>query len=353
MQRSCYTLQFRHRHRWFLHFCGYLGAPLQGKRERALVGLFVFVATGLLVVTLFSLTGVFGRSEPIYRAYFKDAGGLGPGSEVRYAGGPPVGRVVSVRSDPQNPTRMEVRFRVDGEVPVKTDSKAKVSSLGALGDHFLGIVPGSVAAPRATSGTVLAAMDYASFDDFTAKINDLAPEATVVLQNLNARIMELHETIQRVNGLLDAKNRANIASSLADVRGMLAEDRPVLRSTLNNLNGGSAKLAPLLEDFKKTVNQADTTLSHIDATLMENRPDLRQAVVQMRITLSSASSLADQLNGILNTNSDNLEEIIANMRDVTENLKAFTETIKTRPSALIRSSSPPEHEPGQLPKHHD
>ncbi|MFZ0213603.1 MAG: MlaD family protein [Candidatus Acidiferrales bacterium] len=326
---------------------------MQAKRERAFVGLFVLVAAGLLVVTVFSLTGVFGGSEPIYRAYFKDAGGVGPGSEVRYAGGPPVGRVVSVRSDPQNSTRMEIKFRVDPQIPVKTDSKAKISSLGALGDHFLGIVPGSVAAPRAPSGAVLSAIDYASFDDLTTEINALAPQATVLLQNLNARVTELQETIRRVDGLLDASNRANVAASLANVRSMLAEDRPVLHSTLNNLNGGSAKLAPLLDDFKKTVNQANTALSHIDATLMENRPDLRQAVAQMRMTLTSASALTDQLNTILNTNSDSLDEVIGNLRDITDNLKAFTETIKTRPSALIRSSLPPEHEPGQVPKHPD
>ncbi len=326
---------------------------MKGQRERAFVGLFVLVAAGLLVVTVFSLTGVLGHSEPLYRAYFKDAGGLGPGSEVRYAGGPPVGRVVSVRDDARNSTRMEIEFRVDPQVPVKTDSKAKISSLGALGDHFLGIVPGSVNAPRAASGGVLTAVDYASFDDLTTKINALAPQATVLLQNLNARVMELQETIRRVNGLLDANNRTNIAASLANVRGMLAEDRPALHSTLNNLNGGSSKLAPLLDDLRKTANQANTALSHIDATLLENRPDLRQAVSQMRTTLTSTSALTDQLNGILNANSDNLNDIIENMREITENLKAFTETIKTRPATLIRSSSPPEHEPGQPPKRPD
>lgn len=320
---------------------------MQAKRERAFVGIFVIVAASLLVAIIFSLSGVFGRTEPIYRAYFKNAGGLGPGSEVRYAGGPPVGRVESVRSDPQDPTRMEVKFRVDDEVPIKTDSKAKISSLGALGENFLGIVPGTATAPRAAPGAVLVSMDYAGFDELAAKINDLAPQAKLLLQNLNARVTDLQETIKRVNGLLDAQNRANIAASLANVRGMLAEDRPVLHSTLNNLNSTSAKLTPLMDDFKKTINQANTALSHVDATLMENRPDLRQTVIQMRATLTSASALTEQLDSTLNMNSDNLDEIIENMTHITENLKAFTETIKTRPYTLIRASTPPPHQPGK------
>lgn len=324
--------------------------PLQAKRERALVGLFVLVAAGLLVVTLFSMSGVFGRSGRTYRAYFKNAGGLGPGSEVRYAGGPPVGRVTSVQTDSQDPTRMEIDFRVDGQVPVKTDSKAKISSLGPLGDNFLGIVPGTATAPQAPSGAVLTGMDYASFDDLTSKINTLAPQAGALMQNLNARVTELQETIRRVNDLLDTTNRANISASLASVRGMLAEDRPALHSTLNNLNSTSSKLGPLIDDLKKTADQANTALSHIDATVMENRPDLRQAVSELRATLASTSALTDQLNSVLNTNSDDLDVIIANLRDVTENLKAFTERIKTRPATLIRSAAPPDHAPGQSPR---
>ncbi|HVA18002.1 MAG TPA: hypothetical protein VMV59_09870, partial [Candidatus Dormibacteraeota bacterium] len=100
----------------------------------------------------------------------------------------------------------------------------------------------------------------------------------------------------------------------------------------------------------KTIAQANTALSHVDATLMENRPDLRQAVVQMRAALTSASALTDQLDSTLNTNSDNIDEIIANITQITENLKAFTETIKTRPYSLIRASTPPPHQPGTLPK---
>lgn len=326
---------------------------MQAKRERALVGLFVLVAAGLLVVTLFSMSGVFGRTGRTYRAYFKNAGGLSPGSEVRYAGGPPIGRVTAVRTDSQDPARIEIEFRVEDQVPVKTDSKAKISSLSPLGDNFLGIVPGSAAAPPAPTGMVLAAMDYASFEDLASKINTLAPQASVLLENLNARVIELQETIRRVNALLDTNNRANIAASLANVRGMLTEDRPVLHSTLTNLNGTTAKLGPLVDDLRKTANQANTALSHIDATLMENRPDLRQAVTEMRATLTSASALTDQLNSILDTNSDNLDVIIANLRDVTENLKAFTERIKTRPASLIRSSAPPEHRPGESTKQPD
>src|SRR5580700_1989182 len=117
------------------------------KREEALVGLFVLIASGLLVSTIFLLSGTFNRTEVPYRAYFKNAGGLGPGAQVRYAGGPPVGRVEKVQSDPQDPTRMEIDFSVQPDVPIKTDSVATITSTSPLADNFLGIVPGTKASP--------------------------------------------------------------------------------------------------------------------------------------------------------------------------------------------------------------
>jgi len=63
---------------------------MESKREQALVGLFVLVAGGVLVATVFALTGAFGGTAATYRAYFPFAGGLEPGATVRYAGGPKV-----------------------------------------------------------------------------------------------------------------------------------------------------------------------------------------------------------------------------------------------------------------------
>ena len=323
---------------------------MDAKREQAAVGLFVIVAAGLLLATIFALTGAFSHAGPEYRAYFKFAAGLGPGATVRYAGGPQVGRVVEVRSDPNNPRRMEIKFRVRPGTPVKTDSVVKIFSLSPLGDNYLEVAPGSLRAPVAPSGSELKGADYASFEDVKDLLNEIGPQAQELLKNLNARVTELRDTIARVNELLNEQNRANISASLAHVRGMLEEDRPKVKSTLTHLDDASAKVGPLLDDFKKAVAQANDAISHIDATLMENRPDLRKAVVELRDALASAQSLTSQLDRRVTANSENIDEILQNMRDITQNLREFTDTIKTRPYTLIRASGPPPRQPGDLPK---
>jgi phospholipid/cholesterol/gamma-HCH transport system substrate-binding protein len=322
---------------------------VDSKREEAVVGLFVTVIAALLVVTIFLLSGKMNGNDVPYRAYFKNAGGLRPGSEVHYAGGPQVGRVTKVQSDPENPTRMEVDFAVDPSVPVKSDSAATITSVTPLGDNFLGINPGSLSAPRAPRGATLKSIDYTSLDDVKAMIAQLGPNANELVSNLNERVVALKETMDRVNDLINAQNRANLSATLANARGMLEENRPAIHSTLGNINASSEKLGPLIDDFRKASAQANDALSHIDAMVGEDRPDIRQAVGSLRQALASAASATDQLDRTLDANSENLDEIIDNLRHVTTNLNSFTETIKTRPYTLIRASDLKPHHPGEAP----
>lgn len=251
---------------------------MESRREQALVGLFVLVAAGLLIITVFFLSGRLAARDIPYHAYFKNAGGLGPGAQVRYGGGPPIGRVRSVRSDPQDPTRMEVDFAAQPDVPVKTDSMATIASTSPLADNYLGIIPGTASAPRAPRDATLKSSEYVSFADLAAIISGLGPHANELVQNLNARAIALKDTMDRVNDLLSAQNRSNIAVSLEDLREMIHEERPAIQATIANLNETSAKLSPLLDDFRKTSDQANEALAHLDATITEDRPELRQAL---------------------------------------------------------------------------
>jgi phospholipid/cholesterol/gamma-HCH transport system substrate-binding protein len=322
---------------------------MQPKREQALVGLFVLIAVAVLFFTVFAMSGAFGRSTTKFHAYFAFAGGLEPGATVRYAGGPKVGRVDTLRIDRRNPTQLDIVFSVQSDLPVKIDSSVKIMSMSPLGDNHLEILPGSTQAPRAASGAVLPSQKYVDFNALTAQINDLAPQAQDLLRNLNDRASEFKETLSRVNDLLNAQNRANVVATLSSARGMIEENRPQVKATVQNVSAASAKLAPLLENFRKTSEEANLALNHIDAVVGENRPDVRQAVVELRRTVANMNDVTARLDQTLDVNSENIDQILDNLRHVTENLKEFTETIKTRPYTLIRATNPREHKPGEQP----
>jgi phospholipid/cholesterol/gamma-HCH transport system substrate-binding protein len=320
---------------------------MQPKHEQALVGSFVLIAVAVLFGTVFAMSGAFGRPIIKFHAYFPFAGGLEPGSTVRYAGGPKVGQVDSLKLDPRNPTRLDIVFSVQSDLPVKADSKVKIMSMSPLGDNHLEILPGSAQAPRAASGAALPSEKYVDFNALTAQINDLAPQAQELVRNLNDRASEMKETIARVNDLLSPRNRANLAATLANTRGLMEESRPQMKTALRNVNALTEKMQPLLEDFRKTSKEANQALNHIDAMVGENRADVRQAVVELRRTLTNMTDATARIDQTLNVNSENIDELLDNLRGVTENLTEFTSTIKTRPYTLIRATNPPEHKPGE------
>ncbi len=322
---------------------------MESKREQTFVGIFVIVAAGILLFTMLYISGTFRGSGPLYKGYFNNAGGLQKGGQVRYAGGPPIGRITEVKPDPQDPTRMEIEFRVEPQVPVKTDSKVKISSLSPLGENFLAIVPGTKAAPRAEEGKILDSVEYVGFDDLEAKMNDLAPDAKELIGNMNKRLADLKITIANVNALLDEENRANIARALKNVNGMLEEDRKPLNSALKNVNDLTEKVKPLIDNMKNTLAKADQAIEDADKMIKNDEPLVHTDLEKLHDTLNSMASLSDQLDRTLNVNSGNLDEIIENLRQISENMKEFTETIKTRPYTLIRSSEPKPRKPGEAP----
>lgn len=319
------------------------------RREQVFVGLFVIAAAGLLVFTIFALTGVLASATRRYHSRFQNVAGLEPGATVRYEGGNKVGRVENIKIDPKDPSWMDMEFSVKNDVPVKTDSHTAILSFSPLGDNHLEIKAGSAAAPRAPDGALLPSDPYIGFNDLTAQLNQMAPEARQLLANLNDRVTQLRTTIDRVNDLLNDRNRENVSVSLAEVRGMLAENRPQIKHALQNVSAASDKISPLLDQMQKTLTQANGTITKVDGMLDENRADIRASVVKLRESLDHVNALTAELQEILDNNEYNIDQLLNNLRIVSENLKSFTNSIKTRPSSLINSKTPADRKPGAKP----
>ncbi|MEP6535459.1 MAG: MlaD family protein [Bryobacteraceae bacterium] len=336
---------------------------MNSTREKALVGLFVIVAGALLFGAAMALTGGIGGSRVPHRAYFKFSGGLEPGAAVRY-GGLSAGKVTRVRVDPGDATRIELEFSIDADTPVKTDSIARVTSLGLLSENYLEVSAGTPSAPRAPSGSVIRSKEQFGFDQLGDAFQTLLPDVQKTLTTLNTDLNGLQTTINEANDLLNDKNRANVAGTLKTLNVALAELRPQLNQTLKQVNdmltdaqpklsatltdvqGVTKKLDPLIGDLNKTVKTANDTLTHVDATLGDNRADIRASVESLRQVLEKSTLLVGQLNSTLNQNSDNIDETLDNVRLATENLRQLTDMLKTAPTSIIRGSGMKDRKPG-------
>jgi phospholipid/cholesterol/gamma-HCH transport system substrate-binding protein len=340
---------------------------MNAMRERTLVGLFVLIAGGVLLGTMILLSGGLAGATVSHQAYFKFAGGVQAGAPVRY-GGMTVGTVRRVRVDPQNSTRIEIDLSVNRDTPVKTDSVAKISTLGPLTDNYIEISTGSEQAALAQPGSTLLSAEAFGLPQLGDAAQALMPDIQRAVQKLNQNLDGLQVTLARANDLLNDRNRANIGSSLSNVQKLVADARPKAMESLDNLNGLltdarpkvsasltnvqalTAKLGPLLDDLKTTTARANDTLAHVDSTLMENRTDIRASVEGLRDTVAKSTALLTELNQTLDQNSANIDDLLNNIRMTTENLRALTETLKQSPASLIRGIKAVDRKPGEIQK---
>jgi len=331
-------------------------------RERTMVGLFVLAAAGLLVGTMLAISGGLGAATVQHHAYFKFVGGVQPGAPVRY-GGMTIGKVTRVHVDPENSARIEVQIAVNHDAPVKTDSVAKISSLGPLTDNYVEISTGSQQSPLAPPGSELRSEEAFGLPQLGDAVQQMMPDVRSALSKLNQNLDGLEVTIARANDLLNDQNRANVGNTLHNADQLLASARPKVTESLDHLNGMlnsarpkvdasltnvrditsqlNTRLGPLLDKVQTTTATANDTLQHVDSMLLENRADVRASVTRLRDTLA-------QLDQTLAQNSGNIDELLDNIRMASENLRALTETLRSSPSSLIRGIKVTERKPGDI-----
>ena len=117
-------------------------------RRKLRVGLFSAVMIALSCVAILMIGGKQGLfvKKVSYHTRFQDVGGLTPGAPV-WLNGVVVGQVDDVRL-PADPSMREivVEFNVEKRVArrIRLDSRARIRTLGLLGDRYLEVSSGSL-----------------------------------------------------------------------------------------------------------------------------------------------------------------------------------------------------------------
>src|SRR5258708_12069733 len=95
---------------------------METRAHYIVVGAFVVVMLLGAFISVLWLTGAqFQREGAIYDIYFRGSvSGLTESAPVRYKG-VLIGRVISIRLDPENVERIRVRIEVDAPPPIKDD----------------------------------------------------------------------------------------------------------------------------------------------------------------------------------------------------------------------------------------
>src|SRR2546427_341974 len=194
--------------------------------------------------------------------------------------------------------RFEVRVdvQVDKNAKVYRDAKARMMQLGLLGDLAIDFTQGTGASGRAKDGEMFAGERTPDLGEAAARmlevIKPVAAEATNTMK-------DLQQTAQNLNRLTDENSELTLALGQFKTFGQHLVDLTAPDSTLSHS----------LANIEK-----------ISTSLSENN--------NIEITLQN-----------VRTSSEKLKTTVADLGPAGENIKQFSETIKTQPWRLIWPST--------------
>ena len=302
---------------------------MQLRRNEILTGLLVLatiaVLTGILV-----LLGAPGLFRPLvtYRIYMDNAAGIKQGAPVLLAGRKigqvdklysPVSKEDAARAEaaaaalhtgdatPTPPDKPKYEARIDVKVDrsalVYKDARARLITLGLLGEVAIDITQGNDSSGRASDGEIFAGERVPDFGESISKMLDIvkpvAAEATNTLK-------ELQTTAQNLSRITDENSQMNMG---------LAQFRTFVEN-LTNLTGRASSLSVAL----KNVEKISTDLSSND---------------NIQITLQNFRESSEKLKGIM----ADLDQLGPDLKTSGTNIKELTETVKTQPWRLIWPST--------------
>lgn len=296
----------------------------------AKVGAFVLSSCAVLAFTvIYLLNAQYSGGTVQYRTYLRYAGGLEPGASVLY-GGIDVGRVSAVRPWSSDPTRIEILLEVKKNTPLNEKSVAKLGFVSVMNNAALSITTGTIDAKRLPPGSAIASQEAASLDEIAGKLATVADSAnTLIMQaqgELNDVSGNMNHLIGNLNMMTGPPNQKKVQAILDNVDQLLTAERP--------------KIDRLTDQLTKLSEHADDAIQNVNGTVTDLRAPVRQDLAQLQMTLEEARGLLQSMQVIVKANDYKIDDTMENLREATDNLNQFTNTLKQRPWSLIRTKQP-------------
>ncbi len=243
---------------------------METRGSYVMVGAVVLIGVAAAFLAILFLT----RGSNLYDEYdiiFRErVSGLSVGAGVSF-NGIQKGTVRTLTIDPDNPSIVIARVRIDSDTPVKTDTKAELELVGFTGLAIIQLVGGSA--------------EEALLKDVTRGVPRIEADAGGIAQILAGS----NDIIAAANRLLSQENTeafTRILASVDTLTGTLAAQDENLTATMENFAAASAKFGTMADNLDKMLaDSAPQTIAEAQATLKETKAlvaEMRGAVAENR-----------------------------------------------------------------------
>ena len=238
---------------------------MEDRSHALLAGLFVLLLGVAVAVAYFWLRDT---DEPRDRYLLVTTGsvsGLGSQAPVRLRG-VQIGRVESVRFDPENPRQILVAIRVDRGAPITRETRARLGFQGVTGIAHVSLSDGGSAAERLVpdpANPPRVPMDPSLLDQLRAS----GPELIADIEEVAARVSRLlsDDNLARVSAtLLSAQRAGERLAALAERAGPVVDASGGL---VREAGGSLRRVEQLAGELTTLTREAGARLDDVERTL--------------------------------------------------------------------------------------
>ena len=303
----------------------------------AKVGAFVLSCFAVLAFTIiYLLNAQYSGGSVQYRTYLRYAGGIAPGASVLY-GGMNVGKVTAVRPWSVDPTRIEILLEVQKNTPLNEKSVAKLGFVSVMNSAALSITTGTIEAKRLPPNSAIASQEAASLDEIAGKLATVADSANTLITQAQGELNHISGNVNHLLANLDTmtgpRNQKKVQAILDNIDRVVADARP--------------KIERLTDQLTRVTDHADETIQNVNGTVTVLRDPMRKDLAELQSTLEEARGLLQSMQVVVRANDYKIDDTVENLREATDNLNQFTNSLKQRPWSLVRVKQPDDR---QVPK---
>lgn len=320
---------------------------METRAHHVLIGAFALGVVALaMAFALWIGKAALDREWNVFRVVFNESvTGLSVGGAVQY-NGIQVGEVRRLQLDPEDPSKVWATVRVGADVPVRTDTVARLSFTGVTGVAIIQLSGGTPQSPRlhgdAEQPGVIVAQPSA-IAQLLSSSEDIASTTSQVLV--------------RINRLLSEQNVERVASTLEHIETLsraAAESENDIRTVLGEAATASRRLAELLDGAESAMRRLDDGLARADSALGKELPQLSAKLNASldaieRLSTDAAALVEDNRAALTGFSQQGLSQVgpsLIELRALLEDWRRISQRLEQNaPGLILGRGALPEYTP--------
>jgi len=303
------------------------------------VGLLIALGLGVALVAVLSVGERQGLLKKRYflNARFDDVGGLQEGAPVRVSGFQVgvVNKISLVEIGGRQKVEARLRIEKEAQPRIRQGSRAKISSMGLLGDKLVEIVPASMDRPMMGNGEELATIAVMAPEEIMGKVAEISDTLNSTAISLNIIMKKIEKGTGTLGKMIDdPRLYTNLDSVLVSMNHLILL-----------IKGNKGTIGKLMNDpsLYNNLNQTMSSLNTISDSLKRGQGTLGRMIREPELfnTLDSTSRRLSVILNRMEKGEGNLgklskdEDLYKNLKESSEELNQLIKDIKKDPKKYL------------------